>query len=264
MSEDFGSMNATTSTTGYSNGVTTSPNTLSYPTTINTLGGGQFFTSEDIAKAREQEKQKLYPQMEKMREELEEQRRLAAELLQKEQEREARRQAKEAERAAKEKEREEKELSFKELLAKKEEELQAQIAAERAEREQTLALLEQERKFQELQQYRYQRLEQERENIIPELIDLIEGSSIDEIEHSINTLKDKSARILNSAQEALSSARQQMVGTRVTMPASGPLDTDPAQRSFTPDNVRDMSMAEYIKNRDRLLGGTNRGQGLFS
>lgn len=230
------------------------------------LAGGQFFTSDDIAKAREQEKQKLYPQMEKMREELEEQRRIAAELLAKEQEREAKRQAKEAERLAKQKEAEEKELSLKELLRQKEEELTTQIATERAERERAIALLEQERKFQELQSYRFQRLEQERDNIIPDLIDLIEGTTVDEIEQSIAVLKDKSARIVNSAQEAMSSTRQQMVGTRVTMPASGPLDNDPAQRPFTPDNVRDMSMADYIKNRDRLLGGTanSRGQGLFS
>lgn len=242
----------------------TAPNGT-YNTTSH-LAGGQFFTSDDIAKAREQEKQKLYPQLEKMREELEEQRRVAAELLAKEQEREAARQAKESERLAQEKAREEEEMSLKQLLRQKEEELAAQIEAERTERERAFALLDHERKFQELQNYRFQRLEQERDNIIPELIDLIEGTNVDEIEQSIAVLKEKSARIVNSAQEAMSSARQQMVGTRVTMPSSGPLDNDPAQRPFTPDNVREMSMADYIKNRDRLLGGTanSRGQGLFS
>lgn len=227
--------------------------------------GGQYFTGDDLNRAREQEKQKLYPQMEKMREELEEQRRIAQELLAKEQEREARRQAREAEQAAAEKAREENELSFKALLEKKEQELQSQIEAERAERARAFELLEMERKFQDLQNYRFQRLEQERDNIIPELIDLIEGTTVDEIEQSITVLKEKSARILNSAQEAMQASRQQMTGTRVTMPASGPLDNDPAQRPFTPDSVRDMSMAEYMKNRDRLIGTANsRGQGLFS
>jgi hypothetical protein len=226
------------------------------------LGGGQFFTGDDLNKAREQEKQKLYPQMEKMREELEEQRRISAELLAKEEEREARRVAKEAERIEKQKQKEAEELSFKELLLKKEEELTARIESERAERLRTQELLEMERKFQDLQAFRFQRLEQERDNIIPELIDLIEGSSQDEIEQSIAVLKDKSARILNSAQEAMTSARQQMVGTRITMPASGPLDNDPAH---TPTPDKNLSMADYIKNRDRYLGNANpRGQGLFS
>jgi hypothetical protein len=220
------------------------------------------FTADDVAKAREQEKAKLYPQMEKMKEELS--------ALKKAREDEESRRAqfesqKEAERAAQENAKAEEELSAKDLLKKKEQEFQSMLEAERLERERAFALLDQERKFQELMNYRQQRVEQERESIVPELIDLIDGNTADEVEQSIAMLKEKSARILSSAQQAMQSARQQMAGTRITNPAAGPLDNDSDQQSYTPDSIRDMSLADYAKQRAKLLGNaaSNRGQGLF-
>jgi len=223
------------------------------------------YTADDIAKAREQEKAKLYPQLEKMKEELASLKREREEAAAREAERQARIAEEESRAAQLKKEQEENELSFKDLLKKKEQEFQSQLENERLERERAIALLEQERKFQELMNYRQGRLEQERENIIPELIDLIEGNSADEIEQSIATLKEKSARILDSAQQAMQSARAQMAGPRVTAPAAGPLDNDSSQQSFTPDSIRDMSLADYAKQRAKLLGNaaSNRGQGLF-
>jgi len=78
-------------------------------------------------------------------------------------------------------------------------------------------------------------------------------------------LKDKSARILDSAQQALQSTRREMAGTRITSPASGPLDNDSEQRSYSPENIREMSLADYAKQRAKLLGEAagNRGKGLF-
>ena len=223
------------------------------------------YTAEDIAKAREQEKAKLYPQMEKMKEELASLKKAREEEASKEAEREAKRLAKDLEKTAKAKQKEEEELSVKELLSKKEQEWQSQLEAERLERERAFALLDQERKFQELTNYRQTRLEQERDNIVPELIDLIQGNNQEEIEHSIATLKEKSASISSSVQQAMQAAKQQMAGTRITNPAAGPLDNDSSQQTYTPDSIRDMNMAEYAKQRAKLLGGaaSNRGQGLF-
>jgi hypothetical protein len=222
------------------------------------------FTAEDIAKARAQEKQKLYPQVEKLQEEL-------AALRKKEEEREAeaaqrkaQRAARDAEAAALKKKQEEDELEVRTLLQKKEQEWQSQLEAERNEREKAFALLEREREFQELQQYRQQRLEAERENIIPELIDLISGGTREEIEQSITGLKERSARIFDSVAQASQQTRKEMVGTRITSPASGPLDNDSEQRSYSIDDVKNMSAADYAKNRAKLLGNSNnRGQGLF-
>jgi len=223
------------------------------------------YTADDIAKAREQEKAKLYPQLEKMKEELASLKREREEAAAREAERQARIAEEENRAAQLKKEQEENELSFKDLLKKKEQEFQSQLENERLERERAIALLDQERKFQELMNYRQSRLEQERDNIIPELIDLIEGDSQDAIEQSISTLKEKSARILDSAQQAMQSARAQMAGPRITAPAAGPLDTNSDTQSLTPDSIRDMSLADYAKQRAKLLGGAanNRGQGLF-
>ena len=226
---------------------------------------GSVYSAEDIAKAREQEKAKLYPQMEKMKEELSSLKKAREEQAAKEAEREQRNAEELLRKEAQKKEEEESELSFKDLLKKKEQEFQAQLEAERLERERAFALLEQERKFQEVMNYRQQRVEQERENIVPELIDLIDGNSADEVEQSIAMLKEKSARILSSAQQAMQSARQQMAGTRITNPAAGPLDNDSEQKSYSPDSIREMSLADYAKQRAKLLGtaASNRGQGLF-
>jgi DNA repair exonuclease SbcCD ATPase subunit len=222
----------------------------------------QSFTADDLAKARAQEKAKLYPQMEKMAQELE--------ALKKAQAEEAARKAEKAkvreqEKAAKEKQKEVEELSAKELLAKKEQEFQALLEQERLERENAFALLDKERKFQDLMNYRAQRIEQERDNIVPQLIDLVSGGSEEEIEQSIETLKAKSAGIMQDVQQTVLSARQQMPGARITAPASGPLDNDSEQTISTPDSIRDMSMADYAKQRAKLLGSAanNRGQGLF-
>jgi hypothetical protein len=225
----------------------------------------QSFTADDLAKARAQEKQKLYPQMEKMQEELAKAKALAEDLASKEEQREAERNAKNAERAAKKKQEEEQELTFKELLSKKEQEFQSQLDAERLEREKAFALLDRERQFQDLMSYRAQRIEQERDTIVPQLIDLVSGNTQDEIEQSIATLKDKSAGIMQDVQQATANAKQQMVGARVTAPASGPLDNNSEQQSYTPDSIRDMSLADYAKQRAKLLGtaASNRGQGLF-
>ena len=229
---------------------------------VEASGETSVYTADDLAKAREQEKSKLYPQLEKMKEELSS--------LRKEREEEAARRAqleaaKQAEELALQKAKEEEELSFKDLLKKKEQEFSAQLEQERLERERAIALLEQERKFQEVTNYRSSRIEQERDNIVPELIDLVDGNSADEIEQSIAMLKEKSARILASAQQAMQSARQQMAGTRITNPAAGPLDNDSEQKTYSPDSIREMSLADYAKQRAKLLGtaASNRGQGLF-
>ena len=223
------------------------------------------YSSDDIARAREQEKNKLYPQMEKMKEELTllkkaEEERAATEEARKEQRRQ-----RDAEAAAAKKREEEETLELRELLQKKEQEWQTQLEQERAEREKAFALLEREREFQELQQYRAQRVEQERDSIIPELIDMVQGNTADEIENSIATLKAKSANIFDSVAQAAQSSRKEMQGSRITVPASGPLDNDSDSRTYSPENISEMSMADYAKNRSKLLGGANnnRGQGLF-
>ena len=220
------------------------------------------YSEEDLKKVREQEKSKLYPQIEKLKEELDFLKKAQEEKASAQAAEEANRTAKLAEEA---KRKQEEDLEVRELLKLKEQEFASQIDAERQEREKAFALLERERSFSELQTYRNARLDEERDNIIPELLDLISGNTSEEIEESIAGLKDRSSRILESAQQAMTSARREMTGSRVTVPPSGPLDTNSEQQSFTAEQIAAMSVSEYAKYRGKLLGqaASSNGTGLF-
>ena len=216
------------------------------------------YTEEDLKKVREQEKSKLYPQIDSLKEELsvlkkEREERLAeAERLRAEQEAETRKKA-------------EAEMDVRQLLESKEKEWAEKLEAERLERERAITLLERERQFAELSEYRTKRLNEERDGIIPELLDLIVGNTKDEIEQSIAGLKERSSRILESAQQAMQSARREMTGSRVTAPPTGPLDTNSDQQQFTAEQIAAMSVTEYAKYRGKLLGqaASDRGKGIF-
>ena len=226
--------------------------------TTKTAESSKFYTDDDLAKVRSQEKDKLYPQIEKLKSELEEIKQM----------REAELAAKQAEKEAQdveERTRLEADLDVRELLKKKETEWSEQLERERQERERAFALLEREKTFAEIQNFRQQRLEEEREAIIPELLDLVTGNTQDEINTSIESLKDRSTRILESAQQAMQSARKEMTGSRVTAPPTGPLDINSEQRNFTADEISAMPMNEYAKYRQRLLSpkAQGKGSGLF-
>ena len=216
---------------------------------------GKTYTEEDLARVRQQEKEKLYPQIDSLKSDLqvlkqEREARLAEE--------ETKRLAAEAEAKAKA----ESEMDLRTLLEQKEAEWNARLAEERAEREKALTLLDREKQFQALMDYRNTRLDEESENIIPELLDLVEGGTPEEIEQSIANLKGRSERILESAQSAMQNTRREMVGARVTSPTAGPMDTNLENNSFSAEQINGMSMNDYIKNRSKLLGGsspTNRG-----
>lgn len=216
------------------------------------------YTDEDLARARAQEKDKLYPELERMKEEL-------ATIKRRDDELEAERQRVLAEEAEAARLRAEEDMSARELLELQRAEFAAQLDAERSEREKAFALLDQERQFQEINAYRQQRIADESENIIPELLDLVTGSSPDEIELSIAGLRDRSSRILDSAQQAMQAARRDMAGARVTAPAAGPLDTNSDNQSFSAEQIAGMSFNDYVKNRTKLLGqaGGARNSGLF-
>lgn len=230
----------------------------SNPTIARDTATSKFYTEEDLARVRAQEKDKLYPQIDKLKSELEE--------LKKQREEEAARIA--AEKEAKDAEARaaaEADMDVRDLLKTKENEWNQQLERERQERERAFALLEREKSFAELQAFKQQRLEQERENIIPELLDLVTGNTQEEVNASLDSLKERSARILESAQQAMQSARKEMTGSRVTAPPTGPLDINSEQRNFTADEIAAMPMNEYAKYRQRLLSPQAQGktQGMF-
>ena len=214
------------------------------------------YTEDDLRKVREQEKSKLYTRLDKMQEEVENLRRERDERANLEAER-----LKAEEEALKSAQ--EQDMDVRELLAKKEQEWQDRLASIEEERERDRALLEQERQYAEITAYMSQRVEQERENILPELLDLVGGSTKEEIDASIESLKVRSDRIFESAQQAMQSTRREVSGARDTMPP--PIEDASENNQFTPEDIKAMSLQDYAKHRQRLLSRQAQGQsqGLF-
>ena len=224
------------------------------PAATSTEASQKFYTDEDLAKVRSQEKEKLYPQIDKLKEELD--------LIKRERDEEAARKAAfDAEQAELNKRKQEDELEVRDLLKVKEQEWSEQLERERQERERAFALLEREKSFTEITNYRNSRLQQESENIIPELADMVTGDSPEEIEASIQGLKDRSSRILENVQQATQAARRDMTGTRVTTPPNaGPMDIETGTRQFTAEDISAMSLNDYAKLRSQLLSPTAQGK----
>lgn len=227
------------------------------PVRVNGQSDPKVYTEEDIQKAREQEKSKLYKRLETMQE--------TVRTL--EQERQARLDAEREAAEQKEREelqRQESEMSVKDLLAKKESEWQQQMQAIQQQVEQERALREQESRYAQLMDYRQQTIAQYSDRVAPELLDLIDGDTPEEIAQAAEDMAGRTERILAQTQEALQNTRQAMPTVRATAPASG--ENSASHRSYSPDEIRGMSMKEYAKQRQSLLGkGANgpKNRGLF-
>jgi len=227
-------------------------------TSTDTPATTKFYTDEDLSKVRAQEKDKLYPQIDKLKSELDELKRQREEEL-------AAKRAEEEARTAEERVKAEADMDIRDLLKQKEAEWSEQLERERQERERAFALWEREKNYAELTSFKQQTLEAERENIIPELLDLVTGETPEEVAASVEGLKERSARILESAQAAMQNARREMKGTSITTPPTGPLDINSEQRTLTAQEIAAMPMNEYAQYRQRILSNRaqGRGQGLF-
>jgi DNA replication initiation complex subunit (GINS family) len=124
------------------------------------------------------------------------------------------------------------------------------------------ALLEKERRIQQIESYRQRRLTEEQEAIIPELIDLIAGNSEEDIENSIAVLRDRSSAIIESIQQATSQSGR-LRGPQVTAPPTGPMDNQQEYQTMSADDIRNMPMDQYTKMRERLMQATRNSRGRF-
>lgn len=227
------------------------------PAQVSGQSDPKFYTEEDLAKAREQEKSKVYRRLETLQETVA---RLEAEADERQR---LEKEAREAD-ARRQQEVEESEMSAKDLIAKKEaewaaqqDELRQQIDAERA-------LRQRESEFAQLMEVRQQIVAEYQDRVAPELLDLIQGDSAESIQASAEDMAARTERILAQTQEAMQNARQQMPTARVTAPATG--ENAGANRVFTPEEIQSMSMADYAKHRQSLLGqgaGGPKSRGLF-
>jgi hypothetical protein len=233
---------------------------------------GKTFTEDEVENIRKQEKDKLYKKMEESERRvkvLEEQLTVISS--------EREKAIKEAEERAKKeaeaiRQREIEELSVKDLLLKKEDEFNQRINDVEAQwrarleeiekdRQAQAALLEKERRHQELQNYIARRANDEQEYIIPELLPLIGGSSEEEVELSISKYREASSAILDSIQKASAQQQGRLKGAGVTAPPVGPMETQMEQQTLTAEDIRNMSMEQYQKMRERLLNArSSRGR----
>lgn len=215
------------------------------------------WTDEDLARAREQEKSKLYGKIETLEQQMA---RFNAE-------REAETARLEAERLAAEetaRKQAEAETDVRTLLEQQRAEFEARLDAERRDRENAQALLVQEQKFQQLNEYKAQAIAANQDNIIPDLVRMVQGNTPEEIDASIAGLVETSSSILASAQAAMQSQRQNMAGARVTAPAAGPLDITSDSQPLTPEQIANLSMNDYARHRSNLLGQASQtNKGLF-
>ena len=217
----------------------------------------KFYTEEDLAKVRTQEKDKLYPVVEQLKSEV------AA--LKKDKDEKAARKAAESEAKATEKAEKDKakmiaDLDAKDLIKLTTDELREQLERERSERERAFALLEQERTYAELQNYKQNLIEAERDNVMPQLWKYLEGNSPEELNASLEDLKAQTASIFEDAMSAQQAQRQSMVGTRATLPPAGALEVNSENRQFTAEDIAAMPMNEYAKYRSRLLSPAAQGK----
>lgn len=225
------------------------------------------FTAADLERVRQEEKDKLYGRLTKVDERSEA---LEAELKTLREERQAREaeeaQHKQAEEDAA-KAKAESEMSAKRLLEERSSEWEKRFEQIEREREQERAALAKESEYNRLRAYIQERAGAERANIAPELVDLISGNTPEEVDASIQMLKDKTSQIFESVQSAQETARSQMRGVAATgYTGNGPTDSEAGSRQLSAEDIKNMPMAEFAKYRSQLLGAaSNRSnnRGLF-
>jgi hypothetical protein len=223
------------------------------------------FSAEDLEKVRREEREKLYGRLSQQdeilkatKEELEAVRKAREE--KEASEATARQQAQdeaEAKRQA--------ELSAKSLLKEREEAWEKRFSDLQSQYEKDRELFAREQEFQRLQAVRSELLAAAADDIAPELSDLVQGNTEDELRNSVELMKTKSAAIVAQIQQTQVAARASMRGTAPTGYGVGPTDTDAGYRQYSSGDIKNMSMSEYAKLRGQLLpaAGNAARQGMF-
>lgn len=213
------------------------------------------FSEEDIEKARQQEKDKLYPRLEEMGTQL----RTLQEAREAEQA-ERQRLADEAEAARLAKE--ESEMDLRGLIEKRDAEYKAALEERDRRYDADRAVFEQERRLAEVTTYRRDRLEQEQEFIIPELREFVGGDTPEAIDMSIEAMKARTDAIVANFTAQQPPPVPFRGAAMPSTPPVGPMEQLPSYEQLSPQDIAGMDMDTYKRYRDQLLRATNprRGQ----
>ena len=215
-----------------------------------------------VEDARKEEKDKLYPQMEELQKTVRE---LQTDRdARQKSEQQAQQQAAEADRL-----RLEAEQTAVERLETQQREMELRLDSLRREAETERALREKESEYAQVAQYRYERLQQESDAIAPQLVDYVVGSTVEEVEQSIEIAKAKTNQILAELQNAQVNQQRAVAPPVTGMP---PVDepnniSGERQMTLTPEDIRSMTVEEYSQYRSQLLGaasGKVRSDGMYS
>lgn len=239
---------------------------------VDTPAQGKVFSEEDMNRARQEERDKLYPKMSKAEEQMAA---MQAELAKIAQASEAvateeSLRAKAAEEAAKQQR--ESEMDAKTLIAEREKEWDNKLTDMQNQWAAKEAMWSKEQEFSRLANYTAQRITQEVENIAPELVQFVKGNTEQEIEASIATAIATTNAIVGKMQETIESqlANQQATAQRplgvspTGFTASGPLEVRSGTQSYTADDINAMTPAEFNEKIRKPRGmGNSQGKGLF-
>lgn len=155
-----------------------------------------------------------------------------------------------AERAANEQN-----MSATELVGQVRAEMQQQFTALQERAASSEALLERERRFNALQEYKAQRLATPEiaAAVMPHLHPYITGTSEQEIEESIAQAAQTSNNITAEYEAYRQQYRQQAPGVSPTAPSSGPMEQQASQTAMSAQQIAALSDAEYARLRPQLL-----------
>jgi DNA repair exonuclease SbcCD ATPase subunit len=224
-----------------------------------------------LAKARKDEKDKLYPTLDGYKDQLSEVQKSLNE-IQKEREEAANALAKaqkEAADAAKAKQ--EAEMDAKSLIETKLKETndswESRFTQLYNERESERAQAAKEREYNELIDYRNGRLAELTAEIAPQFHGFITGNTREEIDNAIAQATSATQSIFNEVQQAQAIAPQTPRGVSATgYSAFGPLEGVLGQQTLTADDINKMTMREYeeFRQKNGMAGrDASRNRGLF-
>lgn len=216
------------------------------------VGGQRYYTQEFLERARSEERDKMHGRLQTIEQEMQAQR-----------EQREQREREIAEQAAQEAAEAERTRLEGLPIEQRVQELQQsweQRWQQRNEQDAAREALEaQERRFNEVQNYRAKRVGEESDLIHPTLRDLVTGNTEEEVERSITDLKARTDAIVGTMREATVAQRQAMPGVAPTgAPPVGPMDQTSGYQSITSADIAAMDPATYAKNRPALMEALRR------
>lgn len=231
--------------------------------------GEQMFTAAQLEAARKQEKDKLYAQIQALQEQQKTANDTLAAIQKAKDDEVAAAQAAAAEKAEEQRKKAEQEMSAKQLLEQKLAETtqtwEQKFQQMEQERAQEKALLEKERAYQGLVDYRNKSIVDAGDAIAPQFHDFIQGETQEQIDAGIARAKAATESLTAQFQEVQKQQLAQMRGVSTAGYAPvGPMENNPGQQNLSPDDINNMSMAEFAKLRQqtgigRAESRSNRG-----